>query len=114
MKVSNKQIIEIFENNEDCKTKTQIAAELGITIQSLNKRLKKLSVNVRDHVKEYARKRALLTMNELGAQSKAGKTEATKELLRLADAGNASLLDVGDGSWRISIEKIEKEPEKAE
>jgi len=108
MKVSNKQIIEVLENNEDGKNKTQIAAELGITIQGLNKRLKNLSVKVEDHVEQYARKRALITVSELAQQSKAGKTEATKALLKLARIDSDSpLIAIDARKWDITIQKIE-------
>ena len=113
-KVSERQIIEAFENNEDMKPKSQIARELGITHQALNRRLKKIGLKARDYAAEFAKKRVMITLNELAEQSKSGKTEATKELLKYADLRDGSLLSIGDGSWRISIEKIEKEPEKAE
>jgi len=106
MKVSQKQIIEIFDNNEDGKSKTQIAAELGITIQALNRRLKKMSVKVEDYVESYARRRALITANELAKQSKNGQTAASKELLRLAKIGSESLLMDGN-EWAIIIQRVE-------
>lgn len=107
-KVSEKQILEVFENNEDCKSKTQIAAELGITIQALNRRLAKMSVRVKDHVQAIAKKHAYLYIGHLEQQSRAGKTQATEALLKLAEV--SSTINIGDGQWNINISKVLSAP----
>ena len=110
-RVPDSKIIEMLENNEDCRTQAEIAVELGIDPTTLSKRLSKIRDQIRDKTIEYAQKKGLDAANHLFQQSRAGRTDATKLLLELS--GIYTPKQTHDINTTVS-EKLKELDEKAE
>jgi len=113
-KISKQRFVEALKNNDLGLTNLELAAQLGITEQYFYKLKKKYGEEIRLAARELAANYAIDALKDLKKQSKDGKTQATALLLELSKVKEQASLLSSDGSWRISIEKIEKEPEKAE
>lgn len=114
MKCSKKRFIEALKNNENGMTNYEIASNLGISEQHFYRLKKKYSEEIRLAARELAANYAIDALKDLKKQSKDGKTQATALLLELSKVKEQAALLSSDGSWRISIEKIAPEADKAE
>ena len=91
VKVTKKQFIEAIENNEEGLTNLELATKLGISEQYFYDLKKKYKDELKDAAREILLKNAVELARHLLAQSKAGKTEATKTGLEIIEIYKSNL-----------------------
>lgn len=87
IKVNKKQFIEVLENNIEGRPDKELAVELNISAEHFSKLKWKWRNEIRDAVRELAKKYALNAFNNLRRNSlDNADTPAAKILLEMADA----------------------------
>jgi len=85
-KVTDEEILEALENKTASDTMLDVAQRLGFMSGSgLANRIKRMHIKIKDRAKEILNEYAVQATADLKAQSKAGKTEATKIILEITD-----------------------------
>ena len=83
VKVTKKKFIETIENNEQGLSNKELATQLGISEQYFYDLKKKYRDDLKTAAREMIKKYAIDFVRDLIAQSKKGKTEATKVALEI-------------------------------
>lgn len=102
-KVSDEEFIQAIEEKSGSLHNKEIATYLGISEKTFYKRLKRITVEIKSYTDQYAKRKALIVVGHLFAQSKGGNASSSKILLEMA----GSYVPAGIGIDTLNLIKNE-------